>query len=315
MKIIREALVLAATAAALFGCSSADTAGQSDSKDDTSATTSEVKLLDCQKEVATCTLGAKSFKALGSCTVQFQSCTSQAALDLVGAGSILKDCRSKSDACLKGAVTLTDITACRGIFETCTADIGSTAKDVLGEAVGAATSAVEEAANVAIDTIQGATGAVGPALDAVASCQKSATTCLKSALTTGDVSSCQDIFEECAGKAVKIVDGVVAPLPGPTPGEITDGFQLCQAKATSCLKGAITSASIKQCKNTLSTCVGDASGLLNQTVNDLNSLLPIPLLPSPAKPLTCTAEAADCLLQLKSPAQCAEQALTCGGAH
>jgi hypothetical protein len=310
MKTIHTALVFAASAFSFFGCSAGDP-GSGDGEQVASSSASEVKLLDCQKQVASCTLKAKSFKDLGACTAQFQSCSSQAALDLAGAGSVLKDCRSKADACLKGALTLSDVTACRSVFESCTADVGSTAKNVLSEAVGAAGTAIEKTANVAIDTIQKAVGATGPALEAVATCQSTATSCLKGALTTGDVSQCQDVFEDCAGKAVKIVDGAVAPLPGPTPGEIADGFALCQAKSESCLKGALTSFDVSKCKNTLSTCVGNATNLIDQTISDVNSLLPLPLLPGTSKPVNCTTQATECLLSLKNPADCAEQALAC----
>src|ERR1043165_6061898 len=104
-------------ALSLGGCA-ANTGSSTEPTEAVTGTTSSeqaITVADCQTQVASCVKSAKSFLDLGGCTTKFQSCTTQAAADLVGQSNLLKTCRAKSDACLAAAVTLGDIKACRGL--------------------------------------------------------------------------------------------------------------------------------------------------------------------------------------------------------
>jgi hypothetical protein len=299
---------------ALTGCAaddqSSDEGTVSSEPEVAAATAQEVTLFDCQKGVAACTKNAKSFFDLAGCTVKFQSCTVQSAADLAGQSNLLKNCRSKADACLLGAVTVTDISACRSVYEACAGDVVTATGDVVKEAVDVAKGAIDKTVQIAIDTIGDLGGITSDALDAVAACQAQAGKCLEGVVTVSNVSECQDVLEECTSHAIDLVDTITDPLPGPNPGEIIEGFSDCQASSQLCLTKAVTSLDISKCQNTLATCVGDATDLIDQTIDDVNQILPIPL-PSPTKPIDCTAQATQCLLQLKNPIDCATQAAQC----
>ena len=84
----------------LTGC--AGSGGAPDSEESTPSVTGNseqaVTLVDCQKQVTACVKGARSFLDLGGCTAKFQGCTTQAAVDLVGQGNLLKNCRASANA-------------------------------------------------------------------------------------------------------------------------------------------------------------------------------------------------------------------------
>jgi hypothetical protein len=313
MKTLRNGFVFAALLS-LTACSGAETSSPETIEptavaDETAvASAQEVTIFDCQRQVAQCTLSARSFFDLGRCTTQFQGCTAQAAADLLGQSNLLKDCRTSANACLEGAVTLSDVTACRNVFESCAGDVQETVGGVVKTAVDAAKDAIGIAVDVAIDTIGAAGDLAGGAIDAVEACQAQSLQCLEGVVTVSDVSECRDVFDECVGGAVSLVDDLVAPLPGPTPTELIDGFADCQAKSESCLGGALTLTDLTACQTTLQTCVQDATDLVKGTVDDVNQILPLPL---PTQPLDCTAQAAQCLLSFGNPLTCAEQATQC----
>lgn len=309
MKSLMSVLVLGAVAA-LTGCS---TEPNSELGTDTvkAGTASEaVTVLDCQKQVATCSKAAKSFADFGKCTTQFQSCTTQAALDLAGQGTLLSTCRAKSTKCLQGALTVSDVSACRDIYNACTADVKATASDVLGSALQTAKDAIAKTEQIATGLISDATGTVGAALDALGNCESKANACLTSAVTVGQVLPCQDAFDTCAGDAVKLADGVVASLPIPTATDVLTALSQCQAESAACLKGAVTISDVSACKSVLSTCVTNANALVDTVVTDVNTVLPVPV-PTPTQIATCTAAATECLLKLTSPIDCLTQQTLC----
>ena len=197
IKAIQHVLMVT-TMGVLTGCGvDAAPSTQSAPVLDTATATQAVTLLDCQKQAATCVQTAKSFTAIGACTANFQSCTTQAATDAVGQSDLLASCRAKSNTCLKGALTLSDITACRTVLESCTADVTTTATSAVKDAVDAAKGAIDKATQVALDAISGLDGITGSALDAVTGCGTKADSCLTGVITVSDVSSCQDVFETC----------------------------------------------------------------------------------------------------------------------
>ncbi|HVU05873.1 MAG TPA: hypothetical protein VHE30_29190 [Polyangiaceae bacterium] len=311
MKAMHSILGVLATLA-LAGCS-ANTGGSSPEQTEVGTSSDQaITVFDCQKQVGDCVKAAKSFTDLATCTTKFQACTTQAAADLIGQGNLLKNCRDKANACLTGALTVTDIKACRGVYETCAADVTSTASDAVKGAVDAAQDAIDKAVDVATGVISGATDATSGALDALATCTTQADACLGKVVKTADVTACQTNFEKCAGAAVSLVDKVVAPLPIPTPSVIASTLSSCQDKATTCLATAVTSADISACKGTLTTCVKGVTSLADTTVNDVNALLPpVIQLPTPTKTVDCSTAAADCLLNLGNPLECANQAAAC----
>jgi hypothetical protein len=311
MKALRNVWTLVALGA-LTGCGTVGESAGSDQGSTVGTASQAATLADCQKQVATCSLAAKSFADFAGCTVKFQACTTQAAADLVGEGKLLASCRTQSTACLDGALTSLDIKACRDVYTSCAKDVQASATTLLKDAVGAAQDAIDKTLTTATDTIQGAQGATSGALDALAACEKDAGTCLTAALTPNGVTVCRTSFESCVGKAEALVNKVTDPLPGPTPGQLIDGLTSCQDKSIACLKTAVTSLDITACQSSLQSCVGTATKLVDQTVNDLNGALPPVLqLPSPTKPIDCTAAASACLLQLKNPIDCATQAAAC----
>ena len=120
-------LFISATLATLMGCSADPGTSEPTDAVETGTSQDAVTLVDCQKQVTACTLAAKSLSDLGRCTAQFQGCTTQAAADLVGQGSLLTNCRSAANKCLEGALTAADITKCRGLFDACATDVATTA--------------------------------------------------------------------------------------------------------------------------------------------------------------------------------------------
>lgn len=309
MKTLHTVMTLAAMFT-LGACSTEPSGTLSSAPEATAETEQNLALLDCSKQVAACTKSAKSFSDFGKCTTDFQACTAQAALDVLGQGNLATDCRSKANNCLKGAVTLSDISACREIFGACTTDITGVAGDVLGNALKIAGDAISKASDVATKTIDTATGDVSAALDAVGACETKANACLKSVVKLSDISPCEQTFDTCTSKAISLVDKVVSPLPIPTPSQILDGLTQCQEKSTQCLKGALTVSDVSACKSVLTTCVKNASSVVDTTVSGVTSILPIKL-PGVGQTVDCTGGLAECLLKLGNPVDCAAQATTC----
>jgi hypothetical protein len=303
------------TLAALFtlGACSAEPAGSVATEPSaTGLTQEELSIIDCQRQVATCTRAARSFQDFGKCTVDLQSCTSQAALDLVGQGNLLSNCRSKADACLKGAVTMSDITACRDIYSACSSDVTTTAGDALSGALKTAGDAISKVGDIATDLIGKAGGDVSKALGALDVCENKASACLKAAVKATDVTPCQEVFDTCADQAISIVSTVVDPLPGPTPGQLVNGLSQCQTQSTACLKGALTVSDVSSCRSVLDTCVKNASSLIDSTITDVTSILPLPVkVPGVGQTVDCTTSLTDCLLKLGNPIDCAAQAQAC----
>jgi hypothetical protein len=303
------------TLAALFtlGACSAEPSGSVPAEPGaTGLTQEELKIIDCQRQVATCTRAARSFQDFGKCTTDLQSCTSQAALDLVGQGSLLSNCRSKADACLKGAVTMSDISACRDIYSACSSDVTATAGDALNGALKTAGDAISKVGDLATDLIGKAGGDVTKALDALGTCESKANACLKAAVKVSDVTPCQEMFDTCASNAISIVSAVVDPLPGPNPSQLVDGLSQCQMESTACLKGAITVSDVSSCRSVLDTCVKNASSLVDGTITDVTNIVPLPVkVPKVGQTVDCTTSLTECLLKLGNPLDCAAQAQAC----
>jgi len=307
-----HSLFITAALSTLVGCGSAPSSGEPTDSVVTGSSQESVTLVDCQKQVSACTLAAKSLSDLGHCTAQFEGCTTQAAADLVGHGSLLDNCRAAANKCLDGALTSLDISKCRSVFDSCASDAQTAATNALGDAISAAKSTVGKVTQTAIDTINAATGATTGALDAVNECVKDSNACLSGATILADVTQCEQAAQSCVNHAVTLVDNLTNPLPGPNPGQIANGLTQCQTEVTSCLDKAVSSVGVAACQGALQLCVKNATGIVDQTVNDLNGLIPAPFgLPSPTKPIDCVSAAAQCLLNMSSPLDCATQAIKC----
>jgi hypothetical protein len=305
-------LFISATLATLMGCSADPGTSEPIESIDVGTSQDAVTLVDCQKQVTACTLAAKSLSDLGRCTAQFQGCTTQAATDLIGQGNLLANCRASANKCLEGALTSVDISKCRGLFESCSKDVVSTANTALGDAIATAQSAVQKTTQAAIDIINGAGTAATGALDAVNACVKESNQCFSGSTLPVNVTGCQQAAEACINHALDLATKVTDPLPGPNPTQIATGLAQCQSSINACLDKAITSVDVAACNGALQLCVKNTSGFVDQTVNDINTLLP-PFfqLPSLTKPVDCASQAAQCLLAMKSPLDCANQATTC----
>jgi hypothetical protein len=314
MKTIHHALTIA-TVGFLAGCGVSPSDGAASSENPSIGTSQQslTTVVDCQKAAGTCVQTAKSLTDIVTCTQKFQACTVQAAQDATSSVTLLKDCRTKSADCLKGALTMSDISACRSVFDSCTADLATTADGALQDAIGAAKDTIDKATSIALDVLSGATSTANTALDAVTACQASADKCITGATSLTTLSGCQDTFETCLGGAVKTVEEAAKLLPLPTPAEIAADFTACQTKATACFAVAFTPTSISACQGTLQTCVKNAVTVTDSTVADLNKLLPPGItVPTPSSALTCTSDAATCLLKpFANPLECATTAVTC----
>lgn len=300
------------TFAALFTLGACSSEPTESTPTTTGSSTEQITVLDCQKQVTTCTRAAKSFSDFAKCTTDLASCTAQAALDITGQGNLLANCRAKADTCLKGAVSVSDISSCRDIYAVCTADIADATDGALSDALKVAQDAVNKAAQLATDTINAATGDVSKALDAVGACESKATSCLKAVVKLGDISTCEDTFDTCTSKAVSLIGTVASSLPLPTPSKVLDGLTQCQDQSTACLKGAVTVSDVSACKSVLQTCVKNAASIVDNTVSGITSILPLPVkVPGVGQTVDCTSTLAECLLKLGNPADCAAQAAAC----
>jgi len=312
MKSIHKKSLAILSLSTLIGLGACSAEPTNDAAGAVGQTEEELTLIDCQKQVTTCTRSAKSLSDFAKCTTDLQACTAQAALDLAGQGNLLSTCRSKANTCLKGAVTVSDISACRDIFSACSKDIVDTTTDVFGNAIKTATDAIGKAGQVATDIIGSAPGDVSKALDVLGTCETKANACLSAVVKTSDIAPCEQAFDGCVNGAISIVDTIVDPLPGPTPSQLIDGLSGCQTQSTACLKGAVTVSDVSACRSVLQTCVKNASSIVDGLVSGVTSILPLPVkVPSVGQTVDCTGNLAECLLKLQNPVDCATQATSC----
>jgi hypothetical protein len=115
-------------------------------------------------------------------------------------------------------------------------------------------------------------------------CRASADTCLRSAITAGDIRACRGIYTTCAQDAIETAAGVLDTaidtaqdaidqtfdtahgLIGTALGFTGDAFGVldqCRADATHCIEAATTTARVSECKVIFDGCASDAVDLVD----------------------------------------------------
>jgi hypothetical protein len=307
MKAIKR-VFMAVCVAAVGGCAAEQPPQSTDLELPQVASTEQaVTLRECQVSLATCVRGARGLIALAECTADFGECNVQAIADLSEERETLADCTAAANTCLNNADNTTEVAACRAAYRECANDVVTTGID---SAIDAAEDAIADAFDAAVDAI----GTVAEAADALNECREDARDCLTAADSVANATECREDFVECSADAVAIAEGLIEPLPGPTPSEVIEGFEDCRAETATCLQTAINDREIAFCGEALEACVGDATDLVTGTIEDIDDLaddlLP-PGVPTPGDILNCNLELTACLLEFTPAPLCAADALEC----
>ena len=149
--------------------------------------------------------------------------------------------------------------------------------------------------------------------------------CLDAAVTSGDIRGCREIYTACSRDAIETINVVIdtaidtaedaIQLTADTATNVimkaagfsSDAFgvlQQCRDDVTDCLDGVTSTADVRTCHVIFDGCAADAVDLVDNTV------APLPL---PTDLLFCNTDFASCIVQLKSPFDCASDARACIG--
>ncbi|HTV21146.1 MAG TPA: hypothetical protein VMG12_20815 [Polyangiaceae bacterium] len=267
---------------------------------------------DCRADLSTClSAGGGGVSDFGHCTLDFESCFTDAALDRIGQGQLLAQCRSRADDCLDAAVSATDIGACGDVLVECADDVRDDTRGLfpfvrplVSRVFGTSVRAVRGVFDV-VDALPAV------ALSGVRTCRDEVITCLDAAVTDLDVGICADSLDTCVDGVVDIIDPVLDPLPGPNGSGIVAATGVCRADARDCLAGAVSLNDISACSDVLGDCVDGVEDILNETVDDVNDIIDPLAVPKPENVIDCTLGLAQCLADLENPFDCAEQARIC----
>jgi hypothetical protein len=276
----------------------------------------ELSTQTCREELRGCLSSAGGVSDLGQCTVEFEGCFTQATLDSFGQDQLLSECRAAADDCLIGVVGQPDIIACGEVLGECADD----SLDELRRAFPLVRSTLRRVFGTGVRTIRGLVnvidGAPALALNGVRVCRERVVVCLEDAVSDLEIDSCADGLDTCIGSVADVIDPVVDsvdevldPLPGPNVGDLVEGTEDCRAAAKDCLVGALDLSDIRACGNLLGACVGDASDIVEGTVEDVREVV------EPAAAVTnvvdCTLELTQCIAALGDPFVCVDQARVC----
>lgn len=308
------ALFMPTLAAALAACQNAPLPSPPPVEVDALASIEqELSTSACRRELRGCLSNGGGVSDLGQCTIDFEGCFTQAALDSLGQGQLLSECRVGADACLSGAVAQGDVSACGDVLVEC-------AEDALDEVRGVfpfVRPLVSRVLTVAGRSIRGLVDVVDGlpaiALSTVRTCRDEVTTCLDGAVDDLDIGACADGLDVCVDGVVDIIDPVLDPLPGPNASGILTGTDACRSDAKDCLVGALKVSSIRACGDVLGTCIDDATAILDEAVDDVNDIVdPLPVaVPKPSELVDCTLQLTQCLAGLNNPFDCIDQARAC----
>jgi hypothetical protein len=308
------ALLVPTLAAALAACQGAPLPSPPPAEDDAlSSMQQELSTAACRQDLRSCLANGGGVSDLGQCTLDFEGCFTQAALDGLGQGQLLSQCRSVADDCLSGVVAQGDASACGDVLIEC-------ADDALDEVRGVfplLRPLVSRVLTVPARSIRGLVdlvdGLPAIALSGVRTCRDEVATCVDGALDNLDIGACADGLDVCVDKVVDIIDPVLDPLPGPNASGVLTGTAACRMDAKDCLVGAVKLTDIRVCGDVLGTCIDEATALLDETVDDVNGVVgPLPVaVPKPSNLVDCTLQLTQCLAGLNNPFDCADQARAC----
>jgi hypothetical protein len=308
------ALFLTSFVAAIAACQGAPEPSPAPPEDEALATAvQDLSAANCRQDLRGCLSNAGGVSGVGQCTLDFEGCFSQAALDTVGQGQLLSQCRVTADDCLSGAIDVSDISACGARLTDCADDVLDETRDVFQFF----TPIVSRVLHVSGRTVRGVVevidGLPAIALSSVRTCRDEVTDCLDDVASDFDIGACADGLDVCVGGVVDIIDPALDALPGPSPSGILTGTAACRADAKDCLVGALSLNDIRSCGDVLGTCVDDVTAILDDTVDDVNDIVdPLPVaVPKPSNVVDCTLKLTQCLAGLNNPFDCAEQAQIC----
>lgn len=308
------ALFVPTLAAALGACQSAPLpTPPSAAGDELASIEQELSTGACRQDLQGCLSNAGGVSDLGQCTIDFEGCFTQAALDGLGQGQLLAQCRGVADDCLSGAVAQGDINSCGDVLVECSEDVLSEVRGVSGFVRPVLSRVLTIAGNSVRGLVDVVDGLPAIALSTVRTCRDEVTTCLDGAIDNLDIGACADGLDVCVESVVDIIDPVLDPLPGPNASGILTGTDACRSDAKDCLVGAVKISDIRACGDVLGTCVDDATAILDETVDDVNAIIdPLPVaIPKPSDLVDCTLQLTQCLAGLNNPFDCAEQARAC----
>ena len=268
---------------------------------------------DCENELATCVQSANGdVGERAACAVHLQSCLADVVADRVGQNDLLGDCRDTADRCLAAAVSATDVRVCKGLYAECRDDVLEEARALVDDAQ----LTIQSTFDTALAAVTGLSGVTGRTVGALRGCRASANVCLDDALGALDVTSCTDIFDACVGGVVDVIDPILDPLPLPGPRQIFDATADCQASAKDCLAGALDALDIRACRDLIDSCVTDARDLVDVVVDETNDVIDAVLpgaldVPRPSEVLDCSGQLLSCLGSPTGPLSCAANARDC----
>lgn len=266
---------------------------------------------DCRRDLSSCLSNAGGVSDLGQCTLDFEGCFSQAALDGTGQGQLLADCRATADDCLDAAANAGDVSACGDVLVECADDIPNDARGLFAIVRPLVSRVVSTGARTLRGFVDVADALPGVALAGVKTCRDEVVTCLDAAVTDLDIGTCADSLDGCVDGVVDIIDPVLDPLPGPNGSGIVAATGVCRADARDCLAGALSLNDISACGDVLGACIDGIQVIVDDTVDDVNDIVDPLAVPKPGEVIDCTLELAKCLADLKNPFDCAEQARIC----
>lgn len=268
---------------------------------------------DCENELASCIQSATGdIGDRAACAVHLESCLADVVAERVGQNDLLGDCRDIADRCLVAAVSATDVRVCKGLYAECRDDVLEAARALVDDAQ----RTIQSTFDTAMAAVSGLSGVTGRSLGALRGCRASANVCLDGALVALDVSSCTEAFDACVEGVLDVIDPVLDPLPLPGPRQIFDATAECQASAKNCLADAVDALDVRACRDLIDACASDARDLVDVVVDEANGVIDAVLpgaldVPRPSEVLDCSGQLLSCLGSPTGPLSCAANARDC----
>lgn len=307
------ALLAPAVVALLAACQGAPEPELVSPADETLASSAQsLTAAECRDDLRTClSAGGGGVSDFGQCTVDFETCFTDAALDSVGQGQLLADCRTSADGCLSTAASTTDVSACGDVLIDCADDVLDDTRGIFPFVRPLVTRVLGTSVRAVRGIFDVADALPAVALSGVRTCRDEVVTCLDAAVTDLDIGICADSLDHCVDGVVDVLDPVLDPLPGPNGSGIMAATDVCRGQARDCLVGAVSLTDVSVCGDVLGACVDSVEDILNETVDDVNDIIDPLAVPKPANVIDCTLDLAECLAALDNPFDCAEQARIC----
>jgi len=270
-----------------------------------------LSVADCRQDLSGCLSATGGVTGSDQCTLDFESCFSQATQGNVGQGQLVAECRATADDCLDAALNPTDIGACGDGLVECADDVRSDPRGFFP----LVRPLVSRVLVTGVRTLRGlvdvSAALPAAALSGVKICRDEVVTCLDGAVSDLDIGTCADSLDVCVDGVVDVIDPIVDPLPGPSGSGIVAATDACRGDARDCLAGAVSLGDISACSDLLGACVDGIDAIVGETVDDVNDIIDPLAVPQPEELVDCTLDLVECLADLQNPFDCAEQARLC----